>query len=154
MITPLLRRRLFPRLFFVVGLLYVPQLLSAQSSPVGLWRTISDVDGKPSAIVEITEENGIVSGAVKRSLIESDSSPRVCHKCSGELKERPVVGMRILTGLHLDGSEWRGGTILDPDSGKIYKAKLRVSDDGESLVLRGFIGFSLLGRSQTWHRER
>ncbi|MEO7361715.1 MAG: DUF2147 domain-containing protein, partial [Gemmatimonadaceae bacterium] len=113
-----------------------------------------DVDGKPAAIIEIVESDGVVSGTVKRSLVANDSGTRVCDKCSGELRGQRVVGMRILNGLRLDGSEWHGGSILDPDSGRIYKAKLRVSDDGQSLVVRGFIGFSLLGRSQTWYRER
>jgi len=154
MITFLRRGTVSLLLLVITGLLHVPQRAMAQTSPVGVWRTISDVDGKPAAIIEIVENDGVVSGIVKRSLAANDSGTRVCDKCSGELHGQSVVGMRILNGLHLDGSEWRGGSILDPDSGRIYKAKLRVSDDGQSLVVRGFVGFSLLGRSQTWYRER
>jgi uncharacterized protein (DUF2147 family) len=62
------------------------------------------------------------------------------------------MGLDILTGLRADGDEWTGGEILDPDTGKVYKAKIKLTDGGKKLVLRGFIGFSLIGRSQTWVR--
>jgi uncharacterized protein (DUF2147 family) len=76
----------------------------------------------------------------------------VCEKCPGERKGQKIVGMEILRGIRPDGNEWGGGEILDPNNGKTYKAKMRLEDDGKKLVVRGFIGFSMLGRSQTWHR--
>ena len=61
--------------------------------------------------------------------------------------------MQILSGLKPDGDEWAGGEILDPNNGKVYKAKARLADGGKKLEVRGFIGVSLLGRTQTWQRE-
>ncbi len=125
---------------------------SKASSPVGLWHTISDVDGKPRGIVEIREEKGVFVG-IARGTLRSDEPPNpTCDKCSGARKGKPLEGMDILTGLRANGDEWTGGEVLDPDTGKVYKAKIKLIDGGRRLVLRGFIGFSLIGRSQTWVR--
>ena len=84
--------------------------------------------------------------------IESDTAA-TCDKCSGARKGRRVIGMEILWGLHTDGDGWSGGSILDPDNDKVYRAKMRLEDGGKKLIVRGFIGFAFLGRSQTWLRK-
>ncbi len=113
---------------------------------------MSDVDGKPRGVVEIREEKGTLIGTARGSLRQGEPSNPTCERCQGERKGKPIFGMDILTGLHADGDEWTGGEILDPDSGKVYKAKIKLIDGGKKLVLRGFIGISLMGRSQTWVR--
>ena len=60
--------------------------------------------------------------------------------------------MAILWGLAEDHEEWNGGYILDPKNGKTYKCEMKLEDGGKKLTVRGYIGFSLLGRSQTWIR--
>jgi uncharacterized protein (DUF2147 family) len=60
--------------------------------------------------------------------------------------------MTILNNLKKNGNEWNGGTILDPNNGKTYKCKIEVVDGGARLKVRGFIGLSLLGRTQYWLR--
>jgi uncharacterized protein (DUF2147 family) len=62
--------------------------------------------------------------------------------------------MTILTGLKKDGDEWNGGEILDPNNGKVYKAKVKLADAGRKLDVRGFVGIALVGRTQTWVREQ
>ena len=126
---------------------------SAQSSPVGSWNTISDKDGKPEAVVEIREVNGELVGTVTALLVAADPEDSVCNKCSGERKGQRIVGMEILRHMRPDGDEWTGGEILDPESGKTYRAKMKLTEGGKNLVLRGYIGFSLFGRSQTWVRR-
>jgi len=121
------------------------------ASPVGRWKTISDETGKPSGIVEISEKNGEYSGRIVK-LLEKDPDS-VCSKCTDARKDQPLVGMVFLSGLKADGGEYTGGEILDPAKGKIYRAKMRLIEDGARLEVRGFIGFSLLGRTQTWIRE-
>ena len=69
-------------------------------------------------------------------------------------KDQRIVGMEILRNMKPDGDEWTGGEILDPETGKTYKAKMKLADDGKNLVVRGYIGFSLFGRSQTWVRRQ
>ncbi|MEF9942731.1 MAG: DUF2147 domain-containing protein, partial [Burkholderiaceae bacterium] len=77
-----------------------------------------------------------------------------CDQCSGARKDQPVIGMTILWGLKNEGDEWTGGEILDPKNGKTYKAKAKLVDGGKKLEVRGFLGISLFGRTQTWVREQ
>ncbi|MBB3228983.1 uncharacterized protein (DUF2147 family) [Luteibacter sp. Sphag1AF] len=125
---------------------------AASDSPVGKWRTIDDTTHKPKSVVEITETNGVLEGKVLE-VLQSDQGPHpTCTACDGDLKNKPIEGMRIMWGLKKDGDQWSGGQILDPKKGKIYKVKLELTDGGEKLDVHGYIGFSLLGRSQIWER--
>ena len=81
------------------------------------------------------------------------SAHPVCKECRGELKDKPVVGMQILHGLRWDGGHYSGGEILDPDEGTTYRCRIRVTDGGRKLEVRGFIGVPWLGRTQLWARE-
>jgi len=125
------------------------------NTPVGLWKNIDDVSGKARALIRITETNGVLSGKIERLFREpnEDQNP-LCTKCEGANKDQPVLGMVILLGLKKDGAEYNGGTILDPDNGSTYKSKLVVEDGGKKLKVRGYIGFSWIGRSQVWLREQ
>ncbi len=140
----------FAVLVFLVALLARP--LTAQNSPVGFWRTVSDVDGKPTSVVEISKSGDYLVGTVRDFLIPVDSADQFCRRCTGSRKGQPIIGMQILWGMRPDGDEWNGGAILDPDNGKVYKAKMKLTDNGKTLIVRGFIGFSFLGRSQAWTR--
>ncbi|HZX26395.1 MAG TPA: DUF2147 domain-containing protein [Telluria sp.] len=125
-----------------------------ESSPVGLWKNIDDVSGKPRALIRITETNGVLQGRIEKLFREpnEDANPK-CDKCSDYRKDQPVVGMLILTGLKKDGDEYNGGDILDPNNGKIYRSKLHLVDGGRKLNVRGYIGLPMLGRTQTWLRQ-
>jgi uncharacterized protein (DUF2147 family) len=133
-------------------LLILATPLAAQGTPIGLWRSISDVDGKPTALVEISKKGGSLSGIVKEILVPTDSADRFCGHCTGDRKDKPIMGMQIVWDMRPDGDGWSGGSILDPDNGKIYKGKIWLSDNGKKLIVRGFIGIPLFGRSQTWLR--
>ena len=126
----------------------------ADVSPAGRWVSIDDKDGKPRSVIEIQD----VAGALQAKVVQiygrpSDNPGHLCKKCNGDLKDKPVLGMMIMTGLTRDGEVWDGGTILDPDSGNVYSAKLHLIDGGQKLEVRGYLGISLFGRSQTWVRE-
>ena len=127
--------------------------VAADRTPVGSWKTIDDDTHQPKAIVDITEENGVLSGRVVKLFRNpnEDQNPK-CKDCAGVRKDQPIIGMTILWSLHRDGDEWNGGEIIDPDGGKIYRCKLHVDESGTKLEVRGFIGFSLLGRTQVWER--
>ncbi|MEO6170600.1 MAG: DUF2147 domain-containing protein, partial [Lysobacter sp.] len=87
-------------------------------------------------------------------VLQSDKGPNPkCTECDGDRKNQPVEGMVILWGIAGTGKEWKGGKILDPATGKVYSAKMTLSDDGKALEVRGFMGFSLLGKTQTWQRR-
>jgi uncharacterized protein (DUF2147 family) len=120
-------------------------------TPVGRWKTIDDKTGKPKAIVVIYMDNGRLFGRVEASL--NPNGKKICDLCKDERKNQPIVGMVILRGLTAHGEEYSGGDILDPDNGSVYRCKMKLQDQGRQLSVRGFIGFSLLGRSQVWTRE-
>ncbi|MCM0045125.1 MAG: DUF2147 domain-containing protein [Burkholderiaceae bacterium] len=126
----------------------------ALDSPVGVWRTIDDKTGKEKSLVRISEVNGELRGTIEKLFREPGEEPNPnCDKCPGEKKNKPVIGMTILTGLKRDGQEYAGGEILDPANGKTYKCKMWTTDGGKRLNVRGFIGVSVLGRTQVWVRE-
>ncbi len=127
---------------------------AAERSPVGLWKTIDDQTGKPRGLVRIIEVGGEYRGRVEKAFPKpgEDPDPR-CEKCSGARQNQPVIGMTILWGLRQQADEYGGGEILDPENGKVYRARIKLEDGGKKLDVRGFIGFSLFGRSQTWLRE-
>jgi uncharacterized protein (DUF2147 family) len=141
----------------VLGLLVLSAGLawSQGASPVGVWRSIDDKTKKERSIIRITEANGELQGVVEKIFDQPGDDPaHLCKECKGDRKDKPIVGMTILWGLKKDGESWTGGEILDPKNGRVYKAKITPSADGKTLDVRGFIGVSLIGRTQTWHREQ
>jgi uncharacterized protein (DUF2147 family) len=124
-------------------------------SLVGKWKTIDDDTNAPRSIVEITDVNGELQGRILQIFYRPDEKPDpVCEACDGERKDKPVIGMTFLWGLKPDGAnEWASGSVLDPKNGKIYNAKATLTDAGQKLRLRGFIGTPILGRTQVWLRE-
>jgi uncharacterized protein (DUF2147 family) len=127
---------------------------SPTPTPAGLWSTISDRDGKPTGVVEIRELNGELIGVVRRILIEAGPEDSVCDKCDDDRHGQPIIGMEILRHMRRSGDEWNGGEILDPENGKTYRATMKLSDDGQKLIVRGYIGLPMFGRSQTWVRQQ
>jgi uncharacterized protein (DUF2147 family) len=129
-----------------------PALNSGPSSPVGRWKTVDDATGKVKSIVQIREENGKLYGTIEE-LFDPPVPHPTCYLCSGALKDRPLVGLQILSGFVQDGHQWSGGQVLDPESGKIYSASLALEDGGRKLRLRGYIGVPVLGRTEHWLRD-
>lgn len=135
-----------------------PAWPGAQTSPgpdpVGHWKTVDDKTGKVNSVVVIWEDNGTLYGRIEKLVNPDpeDSYPR-CTRCDGDLKDKPLAGLRILWGLRKNGNQWTGGEILDPDDGRIYRCLLSLEGDGEKLKVRGFIGLSLFGRTQVWLRD-
>lgn len=126
----------------------------AANTPVGLWKSIDDNTGKVRSLVRIKQVNGEYQGTIEKLFRtpDQDQNPK-CDKCTDARKDKPIIGMTILTGLKAEGDdEYAGGEIVDPENGKVYSSKITVDDDGKKLELRGFIGISLIGRSQTWVR--
>jgi uncharacterized protein (DUF2147 family) len=140
--------------FALIAAIMSSAAYAEDASPVGLWKNIDDVSGKPRALIRITESNGTLQGRIEKVFPapNEEQNPK-CEKCEGKNKDAPVTGLVILTGLVKDGDEYAGGQILDPDNGNVYSSNIRVMDDGKKLSVRGYIGMPLLGRSQTWERQ-
>ena len=141
------------RFVLILTLLLFAPLSFAVDSPVGLWKTIDDKTNKPRSLVRIVEENGEYKGIVEKGLREDDNPDRVCEKCDAPRKNQKIQGMTFMWGLKKDGNEFKGGEILDPENGKIYRCKMKLIDSGKKLDVRGYIGIALIGRTQTWWRE-
>lgn len=145
------------RITLVLLALCLPAALTAAAaqdaaSPVGRWRTVDDKTGKPSGVVRIYEQNGALYGNIEQ-IFDSARAVYSCVSCTDDRKNKPLIGLNIIRGLKRNGDLWDGGTVIDPETGSVYKASARLDGDGRKLVLRGYLGISLLGRSQTWQRE-
>lgn len=121
-------------------------------SPVGLWQTVDDKTGEPRSLIRIQVVNDELTATIEKGLLPTDTEDAVCEKCKDDRKDQPLIGMNIVRGLTKNGDEYDGGTILDPDNGKVYKCKMQLDDTGNRLEVRGYIGIALIGRSQTWLR--
>jgi uncharacterized protein (DUF2147 family) len=129
--------------------------MAQTGTPVGTWQTIDDHTGQPKALVQIAQDgNGTLSGKVIKGLGPNDQPDRRCTACTDARKDQPILGMTIISDMKKDGDAWDHGQILDPENGKLYKCKMHLEDGGDKLVVRGYIGVSLLGRSQTWVRQQ
>lgn len=116
----------------------------------GNWVTIDDETGVEKSIIKLYIENNTLYGRIETLLLEEDQD-QLCTNCTGSELNQPIEGLIILKGLTRDEEQWTGGTILDPANGKEYQCTLTLEGDSE-LNVRGFIGFSFIGRTQRWKR--
>ena len=127
----------------------------AQATPLGVWKSIDDETKIEKSLLRITETGGVFSARIEKLLDPATKQDAVCDKCSDDRKDKPLIGLQIVRNVKANASDkglWDGGEILDPKDGKIYKVKLTPIEGGKKLEVRGFIGFALLGRTQTWIR--
>jgi uncharacterized protein (DUF2147 family) len=147
-------KRVLPVAFALAAMLALPAAWADDASPIGLWKNIDDVSGKPKALIRISETKGTLEGRIEKLYrsADQDQNPK-CDRCEGVNKDQPIIGMVFMSGLAKSGDEYTGGQILDPDNGKVYKSKLTLVDGGKKLNVRGYIGVPMLGRSQVWVRQ-
>jgi uncharacterized protein (DUF2147 family) len=127
---------------------------AAPSAPTaaGVWRQV-DESGKVGALVTITREGDVFVGRLSRLFPDpGDDQNPICENCPGDKHNQPFVGLVFIEGMKQSGMDYDGGTVLDPETGKIYSAKMSLSPDGKRLTVRGYVGLSIFGRSQTWTR--
>ncbi|MGQ5524859.1 DUF2147 domain-containing protein [Chitinimonas sp. PSY-7] len=138
-------------IYMLLMLAAFPALATEATSPVGFWKNISDKTNKAEAIIQIWEENGELHGKLAKIF---DPKEATCTACKGSKKDKPLIGLEIIWGVKKNGDEWTGGEILDPSSGDIYSVKMSLAEQGQQLKVRGFLGISLFGRTQTWLRDQ
>jgi uncharacterized protein (DUF2147 family) len=123
---------------------------AAELTAAGLWEQVDEKTGKAESWFRIAERNGLYEGTIVK--IFGEDSNWTCDKCEGADRGKPVLGLTLIKGMHRNGNNYEDGSIMDPRDGTVYRALMRLSPDGQKLEMRGYVGFSLLGRSQIWNR--
>ncbi len=116
----------------------------------GNWNSKNDETGEIDSVIEVYQKNGKAFAKIIE-IKNPDRKTAVCDLCDGKNKDKPILGLNILTGLEKDDDEWSGGKILDPRNGKIYKCYIKLEGD-KKLKIRGYMGFALIGKTAYWER--
>jgi uncharacterized protein (DUF2147 family) len=137
-----------PTLVLAVSVLLGAAPLLAAGPPTGKWRTVDDKTGKVKSEVQLYEQGGKLYGKIVGLPEPNDSAgkPKTCTKCQGADKDKPIVGLVIIKDLSPEGERYKGGTIMDPEDGKVYRAE--VWTEGGKLKVRGYVG--VFYKTQTW----
>ena len=127
---------------------------AAQSTPVGVWKTIDDKTKTERAQIRISEAGGVYTGKLEKLLAADAKQDALCDKCSDDRKDKPMIGLEVIRGVKKGDAEntWEGGTILDAAEGKIYKVRMQPIEGGKKMEVRGYVGAPMFGRTQTWVR--
>lgn len=138
------------KVFFSTILAFVIPVVFAQTPLEGSWVSRDEKTGEKRAVLNLIINDGVLTGTVER-VFSKPGELGVCSKCPGKFKDKPIVGMKIIWGLKETGpNTWDGGRVLDAQTGSIYRLKMTLKED--KLHLRGYLGISLLGRTQVWER--
>lgn len=121
----------------------------------GLWQEYNDDTGNVDALIRIEKAaDNTYEGKIEKVLAKPVDNPTlICKKCRGDLRNRPFLGLRILSGMkRKDNLNFEGGEILDPDDGETFKCQIRLSEDGNTIQVTGYIGVNWIGQSEIWRR--
>jgi uncharacterized protein (DUF2147 family) len=132
-----------------------PSAAAQQPSAEGLWEQIDEKTGKAESWFRVYKKGDVYEGQIVKMFPKPGDDPNKewrCDKCEGEDKNAPVLGMALIKGMKRNGLAYEDGTITDPRDGSVYRALMNLSPDNKTMEMRGYLGISLFGRSQTWKR--
>ena len=134
----------------VLSLVFFSYLTVQAQDVTGKWKTIDDETGKPKSIIEIYKNGNKYYGKIVKLLTE-ENKDGICRTCETDYKNKNIIGLVILKDLVKDGDTYDDGEIMDPKTAKTYSCYIELKEPNK-LKVRGYIGFSLLGRTQYWYR--
>lgn len=120
---------------------------------VGIWLNKDDNTGEVKARVQIEKrDDGLYYGRIIE-IFDKEQASKDCTPCTDERKDKPVLGMEIIRAAKKvsDDWDWKGGNILDPENGKVYKLRMWTDKSGKQLSVRGYLG--PFYRTQYWTRD-
>ena len=132
-------------------LVFLISYTANSQSIFGKWNSFDEETNEIESVIEVYEKDGKAYAKIIE-ITDPERKTATCDKCTGSKKDQPILGMEILSGLKKNEDEWSGGKILDPKNGKVYKCYIKLVEPNK-LKLRGYIGFSLLGRTAYWRRS-
>ncbi|MEL7121766.1 MAG: DUF2147 domain-containing protein, partial [Bacteroidota bacterium] len=135
-----------------IGLIFLLNIINlninfAQSEILGTWKSIDDNTGEAKSHIQLFKKGDKLFGKITQLLEAAQDA--VCESCKGKLKDKPLLGMEVIWDMEAEGNQWKGGTIIDPETGNKYKCKLWVEDG--VLKVRG-IHWTGIYRTQEWQR--
>jgi len=121
-------------------------------SPEGEWVTYDETTGLEKSIVQLRIVNGRLNGKISKIFVLSHEGENpICIRCKGDLKNRYILGMRIMWGFNNKAGKWFNGKILDPGNGVIYRSSALINQDGNLFVIGSWGPFF---RTQIWERVK
>jgi uncharacterized protein (DUF2147 family) len=129
------------------------QAIGTEPTAAGLWQAVDDDTHQPNAWFLVRDHDGLFEGMIVRMFLSSADDPNArCDQCKDDRRGKPWLGLDIIRGMRRDGMSYKDGTIVDPRNGNVYSAQMTLTPDNMTLVVRGYLGISLLGRNQYWTR--
>jgi uncharacterized protein (DUF2147 family) len=126
-------------------------LAAAEPSAAGLWQRTED--GKPSVWVLMVDHDGVFEGAIAKTFPKpGETSGGACTKCEDDRKDKPILGLSLIRDMKRKGMKYEDGNIIDPRDGSIWHAQMSVSEDGQTLHMRGYVLSPIFGKTEDWTR--